>query len=149
MMRSILIVVLTLMLFSCSTPDTSDIEEISLQFGSQKWELVRMTGSFINSETTGDDMEWQEYYIFNPEGTFLKSREREGVIIEASGTFDVVEYDNDEADYLELTYKTGHELIGSCNGDGKEELVYRTQKELSNTWQACDGPGLDYVLEED
>lgn len=139
---------MSMMFFSCSVEDYRE-DDINLQYTVQKWELVRMTGSFVNSETTGDDMEWQEYYIFSPDGTFLKSRTIGGLTVEAWGTFEVVEYDNDDMDYLELVYTSGQELIGSCNGDRTEILVYRSEKTISNTWQACDGPGLDYNLVED
>ncbi len=33
-----------------------------------------MAGMMVNSETTGPEMEWQEYYILNENGTFFKSR---------------------------------------------------------------------------
>lgn len=148
MMRKLLgIPIMVILLLSCSVEDYME-DDISLQYATQKWKLVRMTGSFMNSETTGDEMEWQEYYIFNPDGTFFKSSNREGTITEASGTFEVVEYENDDADYLELVYKNGQELIGSCNGDATEVLVYRSSIAISNTWNACDGPGLDYELVE-
>jgi hypothetical protein len=32
-----------------------------------------MSGSIPNSETTGTTMEWQEFYLFNTNGTFTKS----------------------------------------------------------------------------
>ena len=132
---------------SCSVEDYME-EDVRLKYTAQKWQLVRMTGSFVNSETTGNQMEWQEYYVFKPDGTFLKSRDREGTITEGNGTFEVVEFEHDDADYLELVYKNGLELIGSCNGDATELLVYRSAIAISNTWNACDGPGLDYELVE-
>lgn len=148
MKNSLLTLILSMMFFSCSVEDYRE-DDINLQYAAQKWELVRMTGSFVNSETTGDAMAWQEYYIFNPNGTFFKSRSRDGSIVEAKGTFQVMEYDNDDADYLELVFESGQELIGSCNGGRKEVLVYGSPRAISNTWRACDGPGLDYILVED
>jgi hypothetical protein len=35
-----------------------------------------MTGMTANSQTTGSDMEWQEFYLLNANGTFKKSREK-------------------------------------------------------------------------
>ncbi|WP_281541458.1 hypothetical protein [Maribacter aestuarii] len=145
MKNGLFTLVLSIVFFSCSVEDYTE-DDISLQYTTQKWELVRMTGSFPNSETTGAAMAWQEYYIFNPDGTFLKSRTVEGKGIEAKGTFQVMEYDNDEADYLELEFENGKELIGSCIRGDTETLVYRSSRALSNTWNACDGPGLDYSL---
>ena len=137
------------LLYSCTEPDNSQVEDTELQFVDQKWELVRMTGSMVNSTTIGGDMEWQEYYVFTPDGTFQKIRTRTGVVSKATGTFEVTEYENDDEDYLELTYTEGLELIGNCSGNQKEVLIYRSATEFSNTLMACDGLGLDYVLVED
>ncbi len=142
-------IIAILVLFSCSEPDASSFDDAELKFADQKWELVRMSGSMVNSTTTGADMEWQEYYVFSLDGTFQKIRKREGIVSEAAGTFEFVEYENDEADYLELTYTMGLGLIGNCSADQKEVLVYRSAAEISNTWMACDGPELDYRLVED
>lgn len=134
------------MLVSCSNEDDFGLESTQFVFSEQKWELVKMTGSFVNSETTGNEMEWQEYYIFTPEGTFLKSRTVDEVVYEATGSFEVVEYDEDPNHYLELTFNTGKDLAGNCTGDDKELLMYRTSTMISSLWMACDGPGLDYML---
>jgi hypothetical protein len=37
---------------------------------------TQMTGMTANSQTTGSDMEWQEFYLLNANGTFKKSREK-------------------------------------------------------------------------
>ncbi|WP_396633150.1 hypothetical protein [Maribacter sp. R86514] len=133
-------------LVSCAEDDDFGLESTQFVFSDQKWELVQMSGSFQNSETTGEEMDWQEYYIFSPEGTFIKSRTVDEEVTEATGTFEVVEYDNDLNHYLELTYQTGNELVGNCTGDDKELLIYRNSTMISSLWMACDGPGLDYSL---
>jgi len=132
--------------FSCAEDDDFGLESTQFVFSDQKWELVQMSGSFQNSETTGEEMDWQEYYIFSPEGTFIKSRTVDEEVTEATGTFEVVEYDNDLNHYLELTYQTGNKLVGNCTGDDKELLIYRNSTMISSLWMACDGPGLDYSL---
>jgi hypothetical protein len=33
-------------------------------------------GMTANSQTTGSDMEWQEFYLLNANGTFKKSRKK-------------------------------------------------------------------------
>ncbi|AZQ60158.1 hypothetical protein EJ994_15615 [Maribacter sp. MJ134] len=149
MRNSLLSILLSICLFTCSNSEDLETGEIDVLYTAQKWQLVRMSGSFENAETTGENMEWQEFYVFNPDGSFLKRRETAGAVFEATGTFVLMEYGNDEADYLELTYASGENLIGSCNGDRTEVLVFRSSIALSNTWQACDGPGLDYVLVKD
>ncbi len=137
------------LLYACTEQDISQFEDTELQFADQKWQLVRMSGSMVNSTTVGSDMEWQEYYIFSLDGSFQKYRETNGTITRARGTFVATEYENDTEDYLELTYTEGLSLVGNCSGDQKEVLIYRSSREISNTWMACDGPGLDYVLVED
>ncbi|MDF4203628.1 hypothetical protein PXD56_11705 [Maribacter sp. SA7] len=133
-------------LASCANDDDYGLESTQFVFSEQKWELTQMSGNFQNSETTGLDMEWQEYYIFSPEGTFVKSRTVDEEVTEATGTFEVVEYDNDLNHYLELTFETENELAGNCTGDSKELLIYRSSTVMSSLWIACDGPGLDYQL---
>lgn len=149
MKRLYLFILGSILLSSCSQEETSQLEDTLLQFENQKWELFRMSGSMAGSESSGAAMEWQEYYMFNLDGTFEKVRKREGVGSKANGTFEVVEYNNDDSDYLELSYTSGQELIGSCQADQKEILVYKTTTIIASTWLACDGPGLDYRLVED
>ncbi|WP_052958718.1 hypothetical protein [Maribacter thermophilus] len=143
-----LILLAVLVLFGCTSDDLV-LKEAKLSFTSQKWELQQMVGSMVDSVAMGDEMEWQEYYIFNPDGSFYKRSVRDSIAIEASGTFQMVEYDNDETDYLELNYTTGQELAGSCAADNKEVLMFVSNTLISNTWMACDGPGLYYGLVTD
>ena len=142
-------ILLSIILVIGCTSDDLVLKGKDLQFSSQKWVLVEMTGSMVNSSTKGEEMEWQEYYVFNPDGSFLKNRERDGTVSEATGTFEMVEFDNDDADYLELTYLKGMDLVGNCSIKDIEILRYLSQSEIYNTWMACDGPGLYYVLEQD
>lgn len=133
-------------LVSCANDDDFGLESTQFAFSEQKWVLTQMSGNIPNSETIGDDMEWKEYYIFSPKGTFLKSRTVHEEVTEATGTFEVVEYENDLNHYLELTFETEKELAGNCTGDDKELLIYRSSTMISSLWMACDGPGLDYSL---
>ncbi|WP_299322003.1 hypothetical protein [uncultured Maribacter sp.] len=146
MKRYALLFLFLVFLASCANDDDFGLESTQFVFSEQKWELVQMSGSFQNSETTGEEMEWQEYYIFSPEGTFVKSRTVNEEVAEATGSFEVVEYENDLNHYLELTFETGNELAGNCTGDSKELLMYRNSTMISSLWMACDGPGLDYSL---
>ena len=122
---------------SCATEDKSFSEEHP-----QKWELVKMTGNTPNSETTGVNMAWQEFYELNSDSTFLKSRTRANVLTEATGTYTFVILSNKK--YLELTYGSANDLIGNCLSEPKEHLQLNSMNRLIGTWQACDGPGLEY-----
>lgn len=139
-MKSLAIIVVFLTIFSSCTKDTEENTTTADYHG--KWTLVKMSGSMINSETTGTAMEWQEYYLFNNDGTFTKSRTRNTIKTTVSGTY--ITQNNSDVMYLELTYPQDSDIIGSCYGNLKEELYFKTNNTLSSGWSACDGPGLDY-----
>jgi hypothetical protein len=122
-------------LFSCSREFDYD------QFP-QKWQLTKMTGQISESGVSGSDMDWQESYLLNSNGTFIKSRERNGILTEVSGTFTFK--DLWDGKYLELNYESGNALIGSCYSEPKELLWVRSESRMDGTWSYCDGPGLEY-----
>lgn len=139
-MKSIITLVLMVSFFSCSK---EKLETKTEENYPAKWQLVKMTGSFSNSETTGSNMSWQEYYIFYSDSTFLKSREQSGSTKEATGTY---AYDAVDKNKLLLTYKTGVELMASCLVAKKEYLRLESSNKMVATVNACDGPGLEYQL---
>ena len=140
-MKSLAIIVVFLSVFSSCTEDSEESATAADYHG--KWTLVKMSGSMINSETTGTAMDWQESYLFNNDGTFTKSRTRNTVKTTVSGTYTTQNIS--DVLYLELTYPKESELIGSCYGNLKEELYFSAPTTtLSSTWRNCDGPGLDY-----
>ena len=128
-----------LSLISCSNEDTNP--PLVLDYYG-KWQLTEMSGSVINSVTTGPKMYWQEFYVFNTDGTFVKTRIKDNTTTTASGTFSVVKT-SDET-HLELTYSESSVLVGSCYGNLKEDLFINNNNLLVSTWQNCDGPGLVY-----
>lgn len=140
MMKNLAIIIIFICVFSSCTKDTDDSTTTSDYHG--KWTLVKMTGSMQNSETTGSAMAWQEFYMFNNDGTFTKSRTQNTVTTTVSGRY--ITKNSPEGLFLELTYTKDSELIGSCYGNLKEELYFLTNNTLSSTWRYCDGPGLDY-----
>jgi len=138
MKKSIIFCAFLALFCSCSN---DNIKVITTDYQG-KWELYKMSGRFTNSETTGTAMEWQEYYSFNTDGNFIKSRTRNGVKTEISGSYIISELQ--EESFLELTYKTNSEIIGSCYGNNREELTLLPNSRLSSTWKNCDGPTLEY-----
>ena len=107
-----------------------------------RWVLVKMSGNTPNSETTGPEMMWQEFYEFNSNGTFSKSREQNSTITESSGTFTVVK--SEEGTLLELNHTSNSDIIGSCLGNQKEVLILESSSVMTSSWNQCDGPGLAY-----
>jgi hypothetical protein len=138
-MKHIIILFTFLSIFNSCSKDSVQTDNTGY-YG--KWTLVKMSGSKANSETTGTAMEWQEFYLFNSNGTFTKSRERNGVSSTATGTYTTTMHP--EGIYFELIYPNDSELIGSCYGNLKEELYLTASNTLSSTWKNCDGPGLEY-----
>lgn len=135
-MKNLLFISLLLFtLISCSK------DEFSAGQYPHKWKLIKMTGQIANSETAGANMEWQETYLLNADGTFTKSRERNGISTEGSGKFNYKNFSDGK--YLVLKYKTDNAIIGSCGASDEEVLSIRADQ-LIGTWSACDGPGLTY-----
>lgn len=139
MKKQILFLMIFGILFSCNKNDDGFNLETEI-IGN--WKLIQMTGSIPNSETTGTEMEWQETYRLNADGTFLKSRNRDGVITEVSGTYNLINNPNESL--LELTFDSESEIVGSCTSNTKETMSLKSETIFLSTWNACDGPGLKY-----
>jgi hypothetical protein len=135
-MKKILLFLFVIILTSCS-------KEFDLDQFPQEWKLISMSSNQITPAIiiTGFEMEWQETYTLNSDGTFTKSRNRDGVITDASGTF--VFKDSSNEKYLELSFVTGISLVSSCY-PGKEMMWVRSETKLQGTWSYCDGIGLEY-----
>ncbi|RKS94212.1 hypothetical protein BC952_2083 [Flavobacterium limicola] len=139
MKTPIIIFIFLTVLNSCSKDDGVTTDSTGYH---GKWNLVAMSGSIPNSETTGAAMEWQEFYFFNTNGTFTKSRESNSVKTSISGTYTTTIQSDGTS--FELTYPNDSEIIGSCFGNKKEILLLNANNSLSSTWSYCDGPGLEY-----
>lgn len=124
--------------FSCNRNE--DSEEYP-----QKWTLVKTVGQDRALEFTGEDMMWQEYYLLNAGGTFIKHREKDGTVLEASGSYAFT--GTADAKMLELTFDVTHEIIATCDAGKTEYLSLKSDSTLESTWTQCDGPGLEYKLE--
>lgn len=138
-MKKIYFLLASLMVFfSCSNNDQNSQNNLQ-----SKWKLTEMRGNMPNSEKTGSDMEWQEFYLFNADGTFIKSREKNGLVTEVSGTYKFV--DSLDRNLIELVHKSDNEIIGNCYSNSlKEEMYFQSENIFFSSWEACDGPGLKY-----
>ena len=138
-MKTNLLIYLVLAIITSACVD--DVEHVEEQFP-QQWQLVRMTG--IQGETGKYDhgLAWKEFYLLNPDGTFLKSRLDGGDKTSATGMYAFTESGDEE--FLVFTYTEPSEIIGSCTSDLTETLQVLSSSILIGTWSACDGPGLEY-----
>ena len=133
MKKQILFLMIIGILFSCNESENKI---------TGSWKLIEMTGNNQNSESADNEMEWQETYQVNTDGTFLKSRNTDGVTITATGTYNILELPDGK--YLEFTYNNKSKIIGSCSSNLKEEVFFQSKNIFTNTWIACDGPSLKY-----
>jgi len=124
-------------LYSCA-PD----KRVKSKKCPEKWRLVKMTGSRGADPMTGADMDWQEWYLLNPDKTFTKTRNQDNRIIEENGTYS--SFTLIDGKFLELIYPSQNELIGNCTTESVETLIVKSKKEMMNICVACDGPGLFY-----
>ncbi|AQS93157.1 hypothetical protein BXQ17_03275 [Polaribacter sp. BM10] len=138
MKNKILFLMIIGVLFSCNNNDDNYTENELVGI----WKLIQMTGSIPNSETSGAEMEWQETYVLNANGTFLKSRDRDGITTEVSGTYNFINNSNEPL--IELNFDTESEIIGSCTSNRKETMNLQSETIFLSSWEACDGPGLKY-----
>ena len=126
-----------LLLVSC----VDDVDNVAEIFP-QQWDLVRMTGQSDHFTRTGRHLEWQEFYLLNPDGSFLKSRLQDGVKTSVTGTFAFQESEGETL--LVLSFDEANDIIGSCSLLPEETLIMANNSLLIVTWQACDGPLLEY-----
>ena len=123
-------------------PDTSNDP---WQGSATKLVLTEMSGNFPNSTVNSENMLWQESYILNPDGRFLKTRERDSVVTHSNGTYEYSEISGER--FIVFSHETESVIIGNCTGNKKEHLAVRSNNTFFNTWLACDGPSLLYRRE--
>jgi hypothetical protein len=133
------IFMLLLSLVSCSSND-AESSRTPNYYG--KWKLVKTTASFTLAIYIMGEPQWQEYYDFKTDGTFVKTKIQNNVTTTASGTFGIVKIQNET--HFALTYPVASDIVGSCYGNLSEDLFVKPDGTLASTWQNCDGPGLIY-----
>ena len=90
MFRLLFFSFMLLSLSSCTDDNNTATTNLVQETATVRLNLVKMSGQIRNSETTGAEMAWQEYYILGPEMHFTKVRERNGQTLKSEGTFDIV-----------------------------------------------------------
>jgi len=133
-----IIFIVIISLISCSKEDNKT--PVATDYYG-KWTLIKMT-TFRTANTIFDKLEWQESYVFNTDGTFVKTRIENNKTTTASGTFKITKTEKETL--LGLTYKESSPIIGTCFGNLSESLSVNKEGLLVSFWQACDGPGLVY-----
>ena len=103
-----------------------------------------MMGNIANMPAqTGANLSWQEFYVMQANGTFSKTRERDGVKTSAFGTYKVD--GTTDTKYIRLTYENDNDIIGNCTAEPTETLSFKSESTLLMAeWSMCDGPRLEY-----
>lgn len=143
-MRSSILFLFTLIISSCSWNDQSiENKKLSINKYPQEWKLVKMTTGLSGTEKRGEKMSWQESYMFKSDGSFLKTRKRDGEVRSANGKYSLQEKNREK--FFKLEYDNESPLIGNCSSENTEYLYFDEHGDyLMSNWWACDGPGLYY-----
>ncbi len=99
-----------------------------------------LSGQIIEKE----DLDFTEYIEFFNDSTFVKQRIYQDSTSTAKGRFSY--YDDNDYDYLKLTYSKDTYLIQSCEKTLIEYLRILNENEIFNgSYLPCDGPGYFYL----
>ncbi len=143
-MKTLFSFLLTSIILMASCSKSNDVlksEDLSINLFPQTWKLIKMSGSLEGFESVGDEMAWQENYVFMSDGSFLKTRITDGEIESASGTYS---FDENIQNFF-LNYEQTSPIIGNCGSNIQESLYFNEEsKILQSNWWTCDGPGLFY-----
>lgn len=149
MKKSLGSLIILLTIFSCSVE--SPLKKATNITG--EWVLVKMHGQIPNSETTGTDMEWQESYNLEEDGTFKKTRIRNNDTTIVTGTYKLTEegytiHEEQVNTFVEFFHDSENQIIENCTSDLVEYLYVTANIRMISTAEACDRPGLEYEQEK-
>ncbi|MEO2071860.1 MULTISPECIES: hypothetical protein [Zunongwangia] len=143
MKEKVFILLVMLILNSCSDDkENRELQNLSFNEFPQEWELVKITGSIPGYEITNDEIEMQEIYVFESDGSFSKTRIENQKETSFGGHYILSE----DKKSIQLMYDESNPIIGNCSSDENIENLYIDEEDqfLLNNWWACDGPGLYY-----
>ncbi|QCK16830.1 lipocalin family protein [Mangrovivirga cuniculi] len=133
------LLLITIMIIACSSNDNT-IQSKDPIVG--KWELVKIQAPRIRNEITNEDIPYKEFYLFNSDGTFTKTRIEDGKTQSITGTY--TKENTNDWEHLKLVYAEDSQLIDNCTGKPEEHLAI-SPGELKGGSAPCDGPALFYA----
>lgn len=134
-----------LLIFSaCSSEKEEKIEvaDFSADSFPIQWELTEMSTMLVGSQTSGDDLPYNEYYVLKEDNTFTKTRVANGNALKAFGNYSLTSINNDE--YFKLEYSSPNDLVESCSSSTIEHLIIDSSTKIRGTANACDWPSKIY-----
>lgn len=115
------------------------------------WTLKQIVSGLVNTSADGTLIDFDEKYIFNHDGSFIKFSNRPNgmgrkleVPVQALGTYEfmpVNSFDEELLYELRLEFDTNLGMIANC-GEGNVEFLFitRSNQLINTSWAACDGP---------
>ncbi|TBW29997.1 hypothetical protein [Gramella sp. KN1008] len=140
--KTFIILLSFLISFSCAEEESIMVKDFEAHSYPQTWKLYKMTGNLPDSETTGEDMAWQEEYRFSSDGTVVKTRKDDGESLSVTGRYEL--FQENDLKGIVIEYEEENEIIASCSGKVEDLFFKNEETELYGSWWACDGPGLFY-----
>jgi hypothetical protein len=118
------------------------------------WNLAEINNSWTNETVIDEELAFSERYIFNGDGTFIKTStiakgqgETAAIPDQALGLFELIP--SDDSGYIFkviLTYDTNVHMAANCSEGNQEFLFITGDKKLTNmTSAACDSPVFVYT----
>ena len=143
MKKIIPLLALLTIIFSCSAEKTDPSDNYD-----GKWKLMRVFSNF-SSDKNGNEPKYEEFYILKIDSSFTKTRILQGETLTESGTYRISEKPpaiggGSKMVTVELTYDGNSAIIANCTTSFTEILYLKSNVILMSTWQACDGPTLEY-----
>ncbi|MFD2033462.1 hypothetical protein ACFSKL_01610 [Belliella marina] len=116
------------------------------------WNISSINTGWTNEVLVGEKIEFQERYIFNDDGTFIKfstrnqsTGERLNEPAQALGVYESVSLkDSDNVFELTLTFETNMGMAANCGGNVETLVLTKENKLINNSWTPCDGPSFVY-----
>jgi hypothetical protein len=135
---------LFLVIGSCSDDDMVKSQEFSTSDLPQTWELYFLTTGLSGESLEGDEISFEETYVFRQDGTFSKSYKSDSFQGAGKGTFIVEE--TGDGELIRLSYDSEIGELSQCSRENLETInISEDSTTLRNV--ACiafDGPGLYY-----
>ncbi|MBW3467091.1 hypothetical protein [Arthrospiribacter ruber] len=149
MKRSSLLILFLALAFVACNQDNKEPEFNVLGY----WNLIEIR-SHVPADMGATEVDFEEKYIFNDDGTFIKTtqRSKKGDLLEiplqAFGKYELLEVDELNTNIAQtflLTFETNTHMAATCEQDFTEVVYITHDNKLFNmSWFACDGPGFVY-----
>ncbi|HET7360353.1 MAG TPA: hypothetical protein VFI78_00300 [Salinimicrobium sp.] len=148
MRNSTIIFVLIALIYSCTTdPIESTEKDLTGISVTGKWKVIKATHSMSCEEKPDTILPFQESYLLNGDGTFVKTRIENEDTLTVSGTYAFVEGTQayKSADYyIKLKHPSESTIIVNCENSLNEYLFFTEDQNLKNNANACDRMYLEY-----